>query len=252
MLEIRDHTTPDASPAAARHLFDTLRIERAVIVQPSVYGTDNRRQLDAMKDIGLDMRAVVVVTADISDRELSKLHELGVRGVRMIVGDRGVIPMSDLETIAARIKDMGWHIEFLIWPDQLVELESRIAKLSCPFVIDHLSFIDSRQGLDQPAFAALRRLAKAQSCWLKLSAANRLSPGTPPYPDLLPYARTLIEGGTERMVWGSDWPHSNFNGIMPNTTELLDVLFDWLPDAATRTRILVDNPARLYGFGDKP
>lgn len=244
----RDHTTPDASPRSARYLFETLGVERAVIVQPSVYGTDNRRQLDAMAEIGLEMRAVVVIASDTSDRELAELHKAGVRGVRMIAGERGVIPFSELETIASHIRDMGWHIEFLIWPEHIVELEGRIDRLPCPFVIDHLAFIDASAGVEQPAFQALLRLAQSERCWLKLSAANRLSTARPPYPDLLPFAAQIRALGSSRYVWGSDWPHSNFSGHMPNTTDLLDVLFDWEPDADAWQKLLVDNPARLYGF----
>lgn len=248
MLSNRDHTAPDAPASAARHLFGTLGIQRAVIVQPSVYGTDNRRQLDAMSEIGIEMRAVVIVAPDISDGEMQRLHDAGARGVRMIGGGRGVIDYSNLERIADRNRELGWHIEFLIWPEHIVEFEQRMTKLSCPIVIDHLAFMDSRTGLQQPGFQSLLRLAAHDHCWLKLSAGNRLSPGDPPYPDLLPYVRKIIDVGADRLVWGSDWPHNAFFGRMPNTTDLLDLLLDWIPHEQTRNQVLFNNPARLYGF----
>jgi predicted TIM-barrel fold metal-dependent hydrolase len=248
MLADRDHTAPDALPSAARHLFDTLGIERAVIVQPSVYGTDNRRQIDAIAEIGIDMRAVVIIPPDISEAELNKLDDAGARGVRMISGHRGVIDYSNLERIADRNRELGWHIEFLIWPEHIVEFEKRMAKLSCPIVIDHLAFIHSDNGLEQPAFQSLLRLAEHDHCWLKLSAGNRLSPNDPPYPDLFPYIQKVLKIGTDRLVWGSDWPHNAFFGRMPNTTDLLDLLLDWVPDESIRNKILTTNAARLYGF----
>ncbi len=244
----RDHTPASAPPEAAKHLFQTLGIERAVIIQPSTYGTDNRRQLDAIAEIGIDMRAIAVIPADLPERELQSLDDAGVRGVRMIGGGRGVIPFSELERVADQCRELGWHIEFLIWPQDVIEFETRMAKLSCPISIAHFAFVESRHGLDQSAFAALLRLAKQDHCWLKLSGGYRVSPNDPPYLDALPFVQKVLEAGTSRLVWGSDWPHNHYYGTMPNTTDLLDLLLDWVPDAAIRKRILVDNPARLYGF----
>ena len=230
------------------HLFRTLGIERAVIVQPSTYGTDNRCQLDAMRELGIESRAVVVINAETPERELQVMHDVGVRGIRIITGKLGATPLDQLERTATRAAEMGWHIEFLIWPEHLVELEPRIARLPCRFVIDHLAFIRAEQGLDQPGFLALLRLAQSERCWLKLSGANRLTSDPPPYDNLAPFADRLMELGVGRYVWGSDWPHTNFFGPMPNTTELLDLLRLWQPDAMLWKQILVDNPCALYGF----
>lgn len=245
---VTDHIPASAPPEAAKHLFKTLGIERAVIIQPSTYGTDNRRQLDAIAEIGIDMRAVAVVPSDLPESELEKLDDRGVRGTRMIGGNRGVVPFSELEKIADRNRELGWHIEFLVWPQDVIEFEARMAKLSCPIVIAHFAFIESQHGLEQPALAALLRLARQDHCWLKLSGGYRVSPNDPPYPDALPIVRKVLEAGTSRLVWGSDWPHNHYYGRMPNTTDLLDLLIDWVPDQAVRNRILVENAARLYGF----
>lgn len=247
LVEVREYTPPLITPVMARQLFDTLGIERAVVIQPSVYGEDNRAQLKGAAEVGIPVRAVVVASYDVSDRELAKLHDQGARGLRFILAHPGGLPVSDLERFAQRIKDMNWHIQFLAKGPQLLELAPRIEKLACPAVIDHISMIRPADGLDQPAFQAVLRLVK-QGHWVKLSGAYRLSQEKPPYRDLTPYAQALVEAQPDRIVWASDWPHAFVKGDMPNTTDLLDLLVDWVPDETTRRRILVDNPAALYGF----
>lgn len=245
----REYTPPDALPAACCHLFHTLGIARAVLVQPSVYGSDNRRQLEAAPRLGVPARAIVVIPPDTPDKELARLQEDGVRGVRFILAHTGGLPLGDLERLSARVKDMGWHIQLLLRPDHLVELEPRLAKLPSDFVIDHMGFIRPAEGgLEQPAFRALLRLLRGGRCWVKLSGAYRLSAEAPPYRDLIPSARALVEARPDRLLWGSDWPHAIFKGRMPNTTDLFDLLIDWVPDEKARRCILVDNPARLFGF----
>lgn len=247
MVEVREYTPPDITPAMARQLFDTLGIERAVVIQPSIYGKDNRAQLKGAAEVGIPVRAVVVAPYDTPDRELAKLHDQGARGLRFILAHPGGLPVSDLERSAERIKDMGWHIQFLAKGPQLLELAARIEKLACPAVIDHIGMIRPADGLDQPAFQAVLRLLKGGH-WVKLSGAYRLSQGKPPYHDLIPFVQALVAAQPDRIVWASDWPHAFVKGEMPNTTDLLDLLVDWVPDEATRNRILVDNPTGLYGF----
>jgi predicted TIM-barrel fold metal-dependent hydrolase len=155
--------------------------------------------------------------------------------------------VSDLERWAQRCNAIGWHIQFLAKGAQLLELEPRIARLACPAVIDHFGMISPADGVAQPAFQAVLRLLRAGH-WVKLSGAYRVSQQASPYRDLVPYMQALVEAGPERLVWASDWPHVFVKGEMPHTTDLLDVLADWVPDDATRHRILVENPAQLYGF----
>lgn len=247
LVAARDYTPPLITPQHARHLFDTLGITRAVVIQPSIYGLDNRAQLDGAAEIGIPMRAVVVAPYETSDRELAKLHEQGARALRFILAHPGGLPVSDLERWAERCKAMGWHIQFLAKGPQLLELEPRIARLACPTVIDHFGMIDPAAGVEQPAFQAVLRLLRAGH-WVKLSGAYRVSRQPAPYHDLAPFVQALVAASPERIVWASDWPHVFVKGEVPHTTDLLDLLAEWVPDETTRHRILVENPARLYGF----
>ncbi len=245
----REYTPPDALPAVCRHLFHTLGIARAVLIQPSVYGSDNRCQLETAPQLGLPARVIVVVPPDTPDQELARLHADGVRGVRFILAHAGGLPLDALERLSARVKDMGWHLQLLLRPHHLVELEPRLARLPSDFVIDHLGLVRPAEGgLEQPAFRALLHLVRGGRCWVKLTGAYRLSAEAPPYLDLVPFARALVEARPDRLLWGSDWPHAVFKGRMPNTTDLFDLLIDWVPDETARRGILVENPARLFGF----
>lgn len=247
LVAVREYTPPLITPALARQLFETLGIARAVVIQPSVYGDDNRAQLEGAREIGIPIRAVVVAPYETSDRELARLHDEGARGLRFILAHPGGLPLSDLERWAERIHALGWHIQLLAKGPQLIEIAPRIEKLACPAVIDHIGMISPAAGIAQPAFQAVLRLLE-QGHWVKLSGAYRLSQEQPPYADLIPYVAELVAARPDRIIWASDWPHVFVKGDMPNTTDLLDLLADWVPDERTRHRILVDNPARLYGF----
>jgi predicted TIM-barrel fold metal-dependent hydrolase len=247
MVDDREYTPPPITPQQARHLFDTLGIARAVVIQPSIYGDDNRAQLEGAADIGIPVRAVVVAPYATPEREMAKLNAQGARALRFILAHPGGLPLADLERLAARCSEMGWHIQLLAKGPQLVELEPRIAKLACPAVIDHIGMIRPADGVQQPVFQVLLRLIR-QGHWVKLSGAYRLSQQPPPYHDLVPFAQELVAARPDRIVWASDWPHVFVKGQMPNTTDLMDLLADWIPDEATRRRVLVDNPAELYGF----
>ncbi len=244
----RDYTPAEASAAAARALYATLGIKRFVAIQPSVYGADNRCQLEFAASVGLPFRAIVVLPSDTSDQEMTRLHDQGVRGIRYILAHPGGLDTSTLERTADRARAFGWHLEFLIKPDQLVELAPRLMKLSCPVSCDHLGFIKPELGLQQPGFQALLRLLQSDHGWVKFSGAYRISGKADHYGAVLPFARKLAETRPGRIVWGSDWPHVGQMEVMPRTTPLLNLLRDWVPDEQLRNRILVDNPAELYGF----
>ena len=243
----REYTPPEITPGEARHLFDTLGITRAVVIQPSIYGTDNRAQLEGAAQIGIPVRAVVVVPHDTPDRDMASLHAQGARAVRFILAHPGGLPLDELERQAARVKEMGWHLQLLAKGPQLVELEPRLAALPCDAVIDHIGMIQPSAGLAQPAFQALLRLVR-RGHWVKLSGAYRLSQQPAPYRELEPFVRELVAAAPERLLWATDWPHVFVKAAMPNTTDLLDLLAEWVPDAGVRRRILVDNPAALFGF----
>jgi predicted TIM-barrel fold metal-dependent hydrolase len=247
LVEVREYTPPLITPEHAAKLFATLGIERAVVIQPSVYGDDNRAQLEGASQVGIPTRAVVVARYETPERDLAKLHEQGARGLRYVLAHPGGLPVTDLERWARRVNELGWHIQVLAKGDQLLELAPRLETLGCPVVIDHMGMFRPEDGLEQPAFQAVLRLLR-QGHWVKLSGSYRLSRQAPPYPDLVPFVRELVATRPDRIVWASDWPHAFLKTTMPNTTDLLDLLVDWVPDEATRNRILVDNPAALYGF----
>jgi predicted TIM-barrel fold metal-dependent hydrolase len=248
-VEDREYAPPDALPEQCRHLFRTLGIERAVLVQPSVYGGDNRRMLAATSQLGVPTRNIVVIPCETSDNEMQSLHEQGTRGVRFISAHTGGLPLSQLERMADRIKSLKWHVQFLLRPSVLVELEQRLAGLSTDFVIDHIGLIRASEGgVEHPAFQALLRLTRRGRCWVKFTGGYRISSQAPPYRDVMPLAQALIRERPDRILWGSDWPHVVVKGTMPNTTDLLDLLSVWVPDEKTRKQILVDNPQQLFGF----
>ncbi len=244
----RRFTAPDASVASYLHVHRTLGLSRAVLVQPSGYGVDNRRQLDAAREMGIPTRITVVLAPEVTDREIRSLHDRGARAVRFIPTQPGGLPLSELERFGERVASFGWHIQLMLAPAHLVELAPRLSKLRCDFVVDHMSDIRAADGASQPAFQALLRVLRDGRGWTKLSAGYHLSDQDPPYPEVIPLVHALVEARPDRLLWGTDWPHANHYGRMPNTTDLFDQLLEWVPDENTRTRILVDNPARLYGF----
>ena len=250
--ERRVYTPPDAPLAAYRHMLDRLGVERAVLVQPSVYGSDNAVMLQAMANMGERCRGVAVVDDDISDAELARLHAAGVRGVRVNVVDvavaKGVIAMAPLARLASRIKPHGWHVEFLMHADEFPDLDRTFADFPVDIVLGHLGYMRSDKGVGEPGFQALLRLMRRGRAWVKLTGPYRISTQALPHRDTIPYAHALLAAAPERVVWGSDWPHVMVKGAMPNDGDLMDLLPDWVPDASVREQVLVRNPAKLYGF----
>lgn len=247
----RTYTPPEAPLAAYEHMLDTLGISRAVIIHPSVYGTDNSASLDAMRETRLDMRGIAVVDDTVSDAELRAMDEQGMRGVRVNLLFGGGVAFEAAERMARRIADLGWHLQLLIDISAFDELETRLKRLPVDTVVDHMGHMPTAKGVDHPAFATLMRLVDTGRTWVKLSGAYRITAEREaPYRDAEPFARALIDCNPERMVWATDWPHPFVQIPMPNDGALLDMLADWAPDETVRNRILVDNPARLYGFSE--
>jgi 2-pyrone-4,6-dicarboxylate lactonase len=244
----RDYTPAEAGVAAARALYAKLGITRVVAIQPSVYGTDNRCQLEFAAQIGIPFRAVIVPPPETSDRDLSDFHDKGVRGIRYILAHPGGLDLAGLERSADSARERGWHLEFLLKPHQLLELSPRLAKLRCPISFDHLAFMKAEEGIEQSAFHALLRLLQDGNSWVKLSGAYRVSGKAEQYDAVLPFARSIMKTRPDRVVWGSDWPHVGQMSQMPHTTPLLDLLEDWVPDETERHRVLVENPTVFYGF----
>ncbi len=195
-------------------------------------------------------RGVAVVEPDITDREHERLNEVGIWGLRFTTLLRRGSGVANIETMAARIRPLGWHVQlFIDGPTQLADLMPALGDLPVDLVVDHMGHFTPSDGVDHPAFRALLELVRGGRCWVKLSGAYRTTgQRLPPYDDVDPFARALIEAGPERMVWGSDWPHPVVDIPMPNDGEILDLLARWAPDEEMRRKILVDNPAALYGF----
>lgn len=251
-LANKEFGVPDALPHALRHLHDVLGIGRAVLIQPSGYGFDNSRQLTALAEMHRPGRVIVAVPLDVADDELKRLDAAGACGARFAVGHGHAPSFADIRRFADRLAPLGWHLDFHIRrrSDEpvLIAAERILRDLPVPAVIAHFASIPAAGGIDQPDFQLLCELVRAGHCWVKLSAACRITSQGPPYRDVAPLARALVAARPDRLIWGSDWPHVNQKGTMPNTTELLDCLLEWIPDASIRNRILADNPAVLYRF----
>ncbi|MDP6342479.1 MAG: amidohydrolase family protein [Alphaproteobacteria bacterium] len=245
---LRGYTPPEASLNDFRAMHRVLGIDRAVIVQPSVYGTDNRCSRQAVEALGDAGRGVAVIDLDTPDDELARLHEAGFRGSRFNVLSGGGVDLTQLEAVAARLAELGWHLQTFIDGAALAELAPRLAALPVEVVVDHLGHPDPELDIDQPGFRALLGLLRDGQAWVKISGAYRVDSGPAPWPAADRFAEALIAAAPDRLVWGSDWPHPALSGPMPNDGDLFDRLLAWTPDEDLRRRILVDNPARLYDF----
>lgn len=248
----RIYTPPDALLADYRAVLATLGIARAVLVQPSVYGTDNRVLLKALAEMGSHARAVAVVGEDVTDAELDRLHGLGVRGVRLNLVDvaepTGALPLDAARALGERTARLGWHVEFLVHVDDVPDLDQQFADFPVDVVFGHLGYFRPGQSPDIPGFQALLNLMAGGGAWVKLTGPYRISDEPLPYRDTDPFARALLEAAPERVIWGSDWPHVMVKGPMPNDGELADILVRWAGDEATLELILAENPKALYGF----
>lgn len=249
----RVYTPPDCVADAYRAMLAAVGVARAVLVQPSVYGSDNRLLLDTLAAAdSAHWRGVAVLAGDEDDAELARLHAAGVRGARINLVDRAdrsaTLPMAQLRALAARIAPLGWHLELLAHVDEAGDGLQALGELPVPLVFGHLGYLSIGRSVDDPGFRALLALLRAGRAWVKLTGPYRLTREALPYPPVDEMAAALRETAPQRLVWGSDWPHVMLKGVMPNDAELVDLLERWLPDAALRKQVLVDNPQALYGF----
>ena len=243
---------PRAEVGDYRLLQQRLGTTRTVVVNPSTYGTDNACTLDALARLGEQARGIAVVGQDVSHEELDRLAARRICGLRVnfvTPQSWGTTTAQMLVTLAGKVARLGWHVQVFVQPEQLVELAPVLAALPVPLVIDHIGRIDPADGIHGEAYAAMRRLLDAGNTWVKLSGVYmRSRDGAPAYRDCAAMGRALVEAAPERLVWGSDWPHTTENPNTVNDADLADVLAAWCPSVAVRSRILVDNPAKLYGF----
>jgi 2-pyrone-4,6-dicarboxylate lactonase len=246
----RKYTPCDASKYALWTLRDRLGFERNVIVQATCHGADNRAVLDALRSSNDRARGVATVRSDISDGELRAMHEAGIRGVRFNFVKRlvDVTPREILERIAKRVAPLGWHVVIYFEAADLPELYGFLTTLPAPLVIDHMGRPDVTKAVDGPEFSRFVRLMRErENIWCKVTCPERLSVSGPPgFDDFVPFARHLVEQFPDRVLWGTDWPHPNLKGYMPDDGELVDIIPRIAPSADLQHRLLVVNPMRLY------
>jgi predicted TIM-barrel fold metal-dependent hydrolase len=244
----RRYTPEQPAPVAAyRRVAEALGLTRGVVVQASIHGTDNRCTLDATAELGADYRAVVVIDDTAAAADLAAMHARGARGVRFNVASGGGTPIEQLDAVVRRIAPLGWQLQLYTEPEHLAALAPQLGSLPVPLVLDHMGGARAAEGTAAPGFRAMLRLLEGGRTWVKISG-YRASAGHP-YADVAPLARALLAAAPERCVWGTDWPHPSLAADMPDDGHLFDLLGEWAPDAVTRRRVLVDNPAALYGFG---
>lgn len=241
--------SPEAHLTGYLDMANTLGLERMVIVQPAAYGTDHTCALDTVERLGLSRaRAVAIIDDTVSQEYLRQLNEKGFRGARINSVTPNAIGVDQLRTVARRVASLGWHVQLYVSGAELPELARVLLSLPVPVVIDHMGRISPDQDVTSPEFSTLLKLLDSGKCWVKL-CGYRNSIAGPPYDDLSSIARKLIAAAPENCVWGTDWPHTNLPRMyLPNDGVLLDLLYQWVPDQSQLHRILVDNPARLYGF----
>tara|TARA_Y100001960_G_C14754489_1_gene870456 strand:- start:1092 stop:1793 length:702 start_codon:yes stop_codon:yes gene_type:complete len=231
---------------------DVLGIERGVVVHPNLHGPDNAVTLDAIARSDGRFVGIVKLEATRTLEELKHLHTLGVRGVRFAFNPQhgGTFDAALFDRSANWCGDLGWQIEIHSAPDDLIELAEKLARAQVPIVIDHMGRVDVSLGTDQEPFRVLLDLLRENHIWVKLTGADRISKTGSPYDDVIPFAQALIAAAPDRMIWGTDWPHSAYFDAskMPNDGDLMNLLSAFVPNTAVRDKILVENAARLFGF----
>ena len=243
---------PHATIEDYRLLQSRIGTTRAVIVQAKVHGTDHSCLLDAISKLDGKGRGIGVAHPTVADSELRRLDQGGIRGLRFSVWNPAdtVTTADMIEPLARRISDFGWHVQLHMSGDQIVEQAAMLERLPCPIVIDHMARLPPAQGVKHPAFATVRRLMDKGNTWVKVSGAYlNTQIGAPTYSDAAAVAHSWIMAAPERVVWGSDWPHTTETHQKPDDALLLDLLAQAAPGKAALSKILVTNPAMLYGFG---
>lgn len=227
-----------------------LGLERAVIVQSSCHGPDHRALVDALRADPVNRRGVAILGPELTRSDLAELDDVGVCGARLhFLPHLGADPDREEQRAAlATIAELGWHAEIHVQGDGILEVADMIAAITGPVVIDHMARLDLREGLDSPAVHCLLRLVERGNVWVKISGADRVSLSGRPYADAAELGALLVRHAPERVVWGTDYPHPNIVGPAPDDGDLVDLIEQMAPSAAQRERLLVTNPAELFGF----
>ncbi len=264
MAADRVYTPPQASPDMLLELQHDLHLDRVVLIQPSFYGTDNSAMLHALGKLGGRARGIAVADEKTSEAELDRLARAGVRGLRINLETAGqldpMVAARKFVVATAQCRSRGWHVQLYTRPSVIATLRSLVASSDVPLVLDHFAGMQAGQGLGQPGFDAIMALVGSGGAYVKISAAYRASTAPAPYDDIAPFAQALVSANPDRVIWGSDWPHTDAARIPGRAPAdiapflqvddglMLNQLARWVPDAALRQKILVGNPARLYGF----
>ncbi len=246
----RPYTPPDAGLDDFRALHARLGVGRAVIVNASVHGTDNRVALDAIAVSGGRYRAVANLDGAITERGLRDLHEGGFRGCRFnFVRHLGGVPdMRVFERLIAMVAPHGWHVDLHFDAVDIPDYADMLTNLPVRYTIDHMGRVRAADGLDQLPFRTLIALMQRdEKCWVKVCGCERVSSAGPPFTDAVPFARKIVETAPDRVIWGTDWPHPNVKA-MPNDGDLVDLIPLFAPEVELQQKLLVDNPARLFEF----
>lgn len=241
---------PPAPVSKYREVQRKLGLERVVLVQPTGYGFDNSCLLDALTQFGSTARGVAVVPLDVSDAQLQRLHDSGVRGVRfmLLTGAGGLLPWEALEPMAGRIAPLGWHINLQLDGRDLPQHKAMIDRLPGKVVVDHIGKFIEPVPVDHVSFKALQSVLDRDGRFVKLAAPYETSKlGPPDYSDVSTLATALVASHFERCLWASNWPHPN-RRPPPDDHELLALRGDWAPDEQEREQMLVRNAAEVYGF----
>lgn len=257
-VSTHEYTPPAAPLEHYQKMLAVIGVERAVVVQPSVHGLDNSATLDAIKNAAGKVRGVGRIDDKTPKDEIRRLHDGGIRGVRFNLLDRprGNVKLDVLDRCVENVVDLNWSIDLHIDMKNLLAQENRIRTMPVPVVIDHIARVKPAEGLRQAGFQLLLDLLALPHVWVKVSGADKICDTAVhiyhglPFVDVVPYAQAVIAAAPDRVIWGTDWPHSNnfAPGHTPNDGDLVDLLAAFAPDEAMRKKILVDNPARLYGF----
>ncbi|MEA2774855.1 MAG: hypothetical protein QOF90_261 [Acetobacteraceae bacterium] len=247
LSEGRTYTPPAALVPQYLEMADMLGLQRMVVVQAIVSGVDNAVTLDAISRFGLHRaRGVAVIDDSFDDAALKRLHDQGIRGVRFNMVSGNGTPEDQLEALARRVAPLGWHIQIYAEGAKMQEIGALLARLPVEVVIDHCGGVKAPLGTGHPQFQALLRLMDSGRAWMKV-CSYRISSAGAPFADVAANVKALVAAAPDRCVWGTDWPHPQMNPA-PEAGLLLDQLFEWVPDATVRQKVLVDNPARLYGY----
>lgn len=233
-------------------LHDRLGIARGIVVHANTHGFDNSVDLDAVSRSGGRYFGVVRLNESVTRVGCEHLHEAGIRGVRFAFNPQhgGTLDLKAFDHVLGCIAGLGWFVELHFEGDAIPGLRAWLESIPATLVIDHFGRIDPSQGLGQEPFRILKALAARDNVWVKISGAERITRQGPPYADVVPFAHALLEVAPDRLVWGTDWPHTGVfePARMPDDGKLVDALFDFVPDEALRHKVLVANPARLLGF----